>query len=311
MNQEPAPQPAPPVPPVAPAPQSTPESAPQPQPQPQPPMAPQPSPGYASGAPVATENPGKTLGIVSIVLSVLLLWIVGLPLGIVSIVKSNKAKASPLLGIIGTVLNVLAIGGSIVVFAIVASILMTATKGIQDKAAQRSASNSTAESSAVADTPLSDAYHVTNGDGNAYWSVPASHTGWKVTTFDQEGRNVLDADDGHARFVSFQGLDNYSGSDRAMTLEGIAEYLGGVQGVAGTKGTMNFAQMSNGKSVEFATQEYTFSDTKGNVGKGIVAARVFDGGRILLVNYSASTSGYSPLEWRELTGKMQINDGVL
>jgi hypothetical protein len=52
-------------------------------------------------------NPGKGLGIAAVVLSVLVLWPVGLPLAIVSWVRSARAGASVAFGVVGTALNVL------------------------------------------------------------------------------------------------------------------------------------------------------------------------------------------------------------
>ena len=88
-----------------------PESAPQPAPVTTvPPVQPQPVPSPAPMQPpaptgMASHNPGQTMGIVSIILGVLTLWLIGLPLAIVSMVKSKKANASRTLGIIGRFLS--------------------------------------------------------------------------------------------------------------------------------------------------------------------------------------------------------------
>ena len=87
------------------------------------------APPQPSSYPNNAVNPGKTLGIVSIVLGVIALWIVGLPLAIVSVVKSSKAHASKTLGIVGIVLNTL----SLLMTVILVPIVLVATATVQER----------------------------------------------------------------------------------------------------------------------------------------------------------------------------------
>lgn len=72
--------------------------------------APPPSPAY-SGAPAAPANPGKTMGIVGLVLSIIGLHLIGIILGFVGLNQSKKAGqkngfalAAIIVGFIGLIL---------------------------------------------------------------------------------------------------------------------------------------------------------------------------------------------------------------
>ncbi|WP_052663599.1 hypothetical protein [Psychromicrobium lacuslunae] len=68
------------------------------------------------GYPVqAQQDPGKVMGILSIVLPFVFLGLVGLILGIIGLNKSKKAGFSNAPAVIGIVLSILAIIGSIIV----------------------------------------------------------------------------------------------------------------------------------------------------------------------------------------------------
>lgn len=279
----------------------------QPTPEPVQPVAP-------VAAPVANtsnSNPGMGLGIASIIVGffgAFFLWVIGLPLGIASIVKSNKAKASPLLGIIGTVLNVLAIGFSILVLLWV----IGAASSLQKKADTQAQQTTSTTSSSAADIPLNKTYAMSDG-GNALWVFPSSHSGWTMKTIDEKGYNVMQADDGHAQFMSYQGNESMTAaSDAAMTNEGLTTFIEATKGTkTGSQGAIDFEQLSDAKTIEFATQQYTYTNTSGKAMKAIIALRIYDGGHSLFVTYAATADTFSLSEWQELAGKMQINDGVL
>lgn len=284
----------------------------------QPPLMAQPSaPGVGAPYQVAAENPGKTLGIVSIVLGALMIWIVGLPLGIVSIVKSRKAQASPMLGIIGTILNALAIIGSIILVMLVVMAyggLKESAKEVQQEATSNQAKLDAETQSAVGglDVPITESYKVTKGDGNAYWSFPAPPSGWKLVTFDKEGVNTIQRTDDSAQFTSYQGIESITGTDEEATRTGINTYLTALSAKkVGAESTMIFSRMSDGKSVEFITQNYTFLAPDSVPAKGRIAGRVFDNGHVLLVAYYAVEDTFSETDWDSLTAKLHIDDGVM
>lgn len=84
------------------------------------------------------ENPGKTTGIVSIVLSCIGLGVFGLIAGIISMNKSKKAGASTTLGLVGTILSVL----SILIVGVVMTLLLV-TMASYDKIKQHAQDNLT------------------------------------------------------------------------------------------------------------------------------------------------------------------------
>jgi hypothetical protein len=256
------------------------------------------------GVPPVTTNPGKVMGIVSIVLGVLTIWVVGLPLAIVSLVKSKKAKASAALGIAGIVINVIAIFMSI----LLAVIFLTAFKSIQDKAkTDKESQSSVSRSAAEVDVPLGTSYFTDTG--SAYWAFPSSFPGWEIITLDQDGANAMQRESGGARLVLYQGVDEFGSlSDEEASRSIIGEYLTSAGATAaGDEGRTTFPQMSDGKNVEFLTQHYTFSKD-GETAKAIIAARAFAGTRILLVTYTSTAESYSESEWLDLSESMQISD---
>lgn len=269
----------------------------------QPPAVPQFS-GYPAAPPA--QNPGQTLGIVSIILGFLGISIVGLPLAVVSLVKSSKARVSRALGVIGIILNALVFIGSIIALVV----LLAAYRGVNERASlQSSRSVQQSNETTAATIPLSQPYSVSGGD--AYWLFPSTYSGWTLDAFDQGGMNRLTRNDKQATFVSFQGKASYSYvTDTELTHAAMASYLSqGSTMKVGEEASMYIPQQSDGKKVEFIVQRY--SDTSGGATKqGIIAARAFDNGHILILNYLASQGSFYESEWTALTKKVKINDGV-
>jgi Tfp pilus assembly protein PilE len=79
---------------------------------------------------VPQKNPGLVFGIIGIILSFIFLAPVGLALSIIGTVKSHKVHTSAVVSIIGIVLNILALLGG----AILLLIVLTASKGVQQRA---------------------------------------------------------------------------------------------------------------------------------------------------------------------------------
>ncbi len=79
----------------------------------------------ATQQPVASQdNPGKTLGIVSIVMSIIGLSIVGIILAVISRKKSKEANASTTLGTIGLVLGIVFTVLAVLWFVLFAGLLV-------------------------------------------------------------------------------------------------------------------------------------------------------------------------------------------
>lgn len=139
-QQQPQQPQQPPQPPAQPEPTQPPVSEPQSVPQPpEPVFQPQPLPGDQQPLPPAgqqvqsDENPGQTLGIVSIVLSALGISIIGIILGVVSRNKSKKAGKSTTLGTVGLVLGIIGLVLGLIWFVLAA---VLAYNGVQSEAAK-------------------------------------------------------------------------------------------------------------------------------------------------------------------------------
>lgn len=111
------------------------------QPEQQQPQAPSPvQPVAAQQTNIPTHNPGETLGIISIIMTVPLgLSLVGLILGILSRKRSQEAGASTTLGSVGIVLGAI---GTILVTLILLSISIVAYNGIQERSNSNDYNNS-------------------------------------------------------------------------------------------------------------------------------------------------------------------------
>ena len=269
---------------------------------PQPPVLVQPQ---APVAGVAPQNPGQGFGIASIVLGVLAIWFVGLPLAIVSMVKSSKVNASKTLGIVGLVLNVL----GIFVSGFILMIVLISFQAIQQKAHEVEAASNTAASSSANTITLSQDYAPTSTD--VYFAVPASYTGWTMTTIDKDGVNKFTKDDNTATFMTYQGvLSGLTGTDKTVTEKAMGDYLTQLKAteVTGTQSTVSFECMSDKKLLEFETKQVT-SISGTTALKGIVAVRMYEGHELSVI-YLATADVFSMSEWTSLTSKVQINDGV-
>lgn len=80
----------------------------------------------------AAENPGKTLGIVSIILSLVGLGLVGLVVGILSRKKSKAANAPTTLGTVGAVLGGISTAAIVIVGIIITIFIGTSVNNVTD-----------------------------------------------------------------------------------------------------------------------------------------------------------------------------------
>jgi len=82
---------------------------------------------------VQGEDPGHTLGIISIVLSFFGLSLIGIILGVVSRKKSKAVGAAGTLGTIGMILGIVFTVIGVIAIGVLVAITMTAYSGIQDR----------------------------------------------------------------------------------------------------------------------------------------------------------------------------------
>ena len=116
---EPPVQPAASVPPVSPPPQyAAPQYTAPPANNTYPPASPY---AYPYSQPAPTQSPGNWMGAVSIILGLLWMSMIGLPLGIASVVKANRYGTSKAAGVIGIIINSVTLVISIIVTILLVS----------------------------------------------------------------------------------------------------------------------------------------------------------------------------------------------
>ncbi|MEO5949694.1 MAG: hypothetical protein ABIP74_04785 [Candidatus Saccharimonas sp.] len=250
------------------------------------------------------ENPGQVLGIVSIVLAIMALWLFGIPLAIVSIVKSSKAHASKTLGVVGLILNILAALATVLIFLAV----FIAIPALQRQQELNYAA-STAASSSETITLSSDYKPVSN---DVFFAVPASYAGWTTTTIDEDGVNLYTKNDQSATFMTYQGISSeVMVNDEKATAAAMSAYLTQLNAteVTGTQSTVLLKVLSDGKWLQFETKQMSEKSGEDTI-KGVVAVRMYQGHELSLI-YRATEDSFSLAEWNNLVSKVQINDGVL
>ena len=276
---------------------------------------------YVAAAPSSmnapTANPGKTLGIVSIVMGVLGIWLGGLPVAIVSLMKSRRAKQSATWGIVGVVVNTLSLILSIIVavmfFAVFANMDDNKAKSGQSST-QTNAKSTDTPNAELVDIPLSQQYKVTGQLGKAYWAADIPKGDWEADILDQGGKNHFIRKDKTAEFTTFQGYDpSLSGdSDLKATRAGIASLTqGGKSLELGDESTTAFIEMGRGKTVEFVVQDYTYSTNDGQVMKARMTGRAFDGGQYLYAWYVSTPAMFSESDWQMFVNGLSVNDGAI
>ena len=125
----------------------------------------------ALGDSARTPNPGQATGIIGVVLAFVALAPFGLVLAIISTVQSKKAKAPIALGLIGIIINTVAV----FVLAFLVIIISTQYAGIQE-----TAKNADAKHAAGTVTKLAESYYA------AHRSYPQS-----VSDFEKDSSSSL------------------------------------------------------------------------------------------------------------------------
>jgi len=276
---------------------------------PHPDLTPQVSPPTPqNGQPIVpvtvAQNPGQTLGIVSIVLGVFGLWFVGLPLAIVSTVKSSKAHTPKALGIVGIVLNILSL--LFVTFMIV--VLLISWPALQAKMNEDAvASNST---SVMAGGTILLTTNYTPKNADVTLTVPKSYIGWTTTSIEKDGINEFTKDDDSATFMTYHGtLAGHTGTDKEVTQKAMADYITQLDAieVSNSESTVSI-QTTSGKMLQFETKQIT-AESESKPVKGIVAVRMY-GGHELSIIYLAGADSFSMSDWDSLTNEVKISDGT-
>jgi hypothetical protein len=244
-------------------------------------------------------------------------------------VRSSKARASVVVGAVGIAVNSVVLVASLVlvvppVLHFLGDLRQAAidesnpggfddeatSEPTQDEDVDEAEPTATAEEQppSTGTVTLEESYSVATG--NAYWGFPAPPDGWELVTFDENGLNQIATPDRMQSYRTMQGQQPLtSTTDLDATRETIELFMQGA-GVTltGEESRMTFAQMSDGRLVEFLVQHYVYTTPDGVAVNAVVAARSFDGGRYLIATYDAADPGFSEDTWQQLTGATLIND---
>ena len=145
--------------------------------------------------PVATtgENPGQTLGIISIVLSLVGLSVVGIILGVISRKKSKAVGASTTLGTIGMVLGIVV---TVINVLLLIFVMLAAYGSIQDKAREAAANeaiSSTQGSNTNTSNKLSSQAATVTSKAEAYKALTGDYPK-SLSDFEQYPESKIDSD---------------------------------------------------------------------------------------------------------------------
>lgn len=257
------------------------------------------------------SNPGQGLGIASIILGIFMIWLVGLPLGIISIIKSRNANASAVLGIIGTVLNVLAILGSIILLTIgiVAAQNIDAKRKTVEASAQKLKDETLAATKGTTYTFSQDFT-----SSALYWSVSMPPS-WTIKTLDKNGINQFSKPGTQTMFTTYQlrrdGLASGE-SDLVASKAYIDEYIASMkQQGAGTvtidsTSTVVVPFLENSDKLEMHLAKMSYSTRSGNYTTWL-AVRVVSNA-IVAVQYAGATSDVTETEWQSLLARVSVTE---
>lgn len=174
-----------------------PTETPQPTPAFQPPAASHPTPTPQPGIQPTGEDPGKTLAIIGIILA-FFFNIVGLVLSIIARSKSKKAGFPTTLATIGIVLNSVFIFLSILGGILLAAIMITAYKGIEER-------GETVETATTAHTVIKQA--------ETYYALTGAYP-TSIAEFNSHTESSLSQDE----VDDISSLEPYPGSDDVYVL---------------------------------------------------------------------------------------------
>ncbi|PID99457.1 hypothetical protein CSA80_01715 [Candidatus Saccharibacteria bacterium] len=279
--------------------------------------------------PAPQEDPGKTMGVISIILSFVLLGIVGLPLAIFSIMKSRKAMVSPKIGVIGSVLSVLSIVASIFVIMFVLTTHDTAEhtkqhasesnsrsssaeaeKTDQDSSPKRSKQNPSSETEK---TDKSTHYDLDNDYSAAklYWGV-TSPRGWDNVVLDKNGVNQFKKPNTETLFTTSQLSRNgvaAGQSDSAASQAYVDSYIAGLKRKGATAtiaktGTITVPFIENSDTMELYVAEILYT-INGKDYRMWFAVR-FTSDAAMTVQYAGRASDVSESEWKSLIDGLRL-----
>ena len=245
-----------------------------------PPPSPQ-GPAYYGAPPLPPKNPGKVFGIVSIVLSIVAMPIIGLALAIVSIVKSSRARASKALGITSLIISII----SIILFTFLIFYLLNSKVEDLGKKIERGEGITIGRTSITLDKQYKPA------KGVAVWRHSQLPSGWSEVSSVDGVHTYKDNQGGILTSQSMQMSDAGSGSDKTLS----EKYANQIESEL-TKDATNLSKQVKTKAIlhidgtdkllYLTLIKRTYTNKQGEQKQSIIAARAYDGDKLLVLIYT-------------------------
>ncbi len=245
-----------------------------------PPPSPQ-GPAYYGAPPLPPKNPGNVFGVVSIVLSIVAMPIIGLALAIVSIVKSSRARASKVLGITSLIISII----SIILFTFLIFYLLNSKVEDLGKKIERGEGLTIGRTSITLDKQYKPA------KGVAVWRHSQLPSGWAEVSNVDGVHTYKDNQGGILTSQSMQVSDAGSGSDKTLS----EKYANQIEGEL-TKDATNLSKQVKTKAIlhidgtdkllYLTLIKRTYTNKQGEQKQSIIAARAYDGDKLLVLIYT-------------------------
>ena len=233
------------------------------------------------------------MGAVSIILGLLWVSMIGLPLGIASVVKANRYGTSKAAGVIGIIINSVTLVISIIVTILLVSGAMQPLFSQFDHAGDNKGKEKDSART-VRSVSLDDNYQP---QGSPVWRIENGKLpeGWKEFENDngihwyRDGNSIL-------MTISVVGSENFSSSsDRVNSRKVIEDKIGNAKSngdlVTGIEWYQSFADFANDRgAVQLLCARVLANDSSGKPHLSVICSRAYGKGSYLLYLYNNKES---------------------
>ena len=248
---------------------------------------------YPYSQPAPTQSSGNWMGAVSIVLGLLWVSMIGLPLGIASVVKANRYGTSKVAGVIGIIINSVTLVISIIVTILLVSGAMQPLFSQFDRAGD-SKGKEKDSARTVRSVSLDDNYQP---QGSPVWRIENGKLpeGWKEFENDN-GIHWYRDSNSILMTISVVGSENFSSSsDRVNSRKVIEDKIGNAKSngdlVTGIEWYQSFADFANDRgAVQLLCARVLANDSSGKTHLSVICSRAYGKGSYLLYLYNNKES---------------------
>lgn len=248
---------------------------------------------YPYSQPAPTQSPGNWMGAVSIILGLLWVSMIGLPLGIASVVKANRYGTSKVAGVIGIIINSVTLVISIIVTILLVSGAMQPLFSQFDHAGDNKGKEKDSART-VRSVSLDDNYQP---QGSPVWRIENGKLpeGWKEFENDN-GIHWYRDSNSILMTISVVGSENFiSSSDRVNSRKVIEDKIGNAKSngdlVTGIEWYQSFADFANDRgAVQLLCARVLANDSSGKPHLSVICSRAYGKGSYLLYLYNNKES---------------------